>query len=123
MISKEEFIKIINKIIKFHEAENKIYEGFSILSTDFTGMLFDEEEQIIIELLQNIFEDNENNWISYALYEINDFKDYEDGCVKFDGINMSLRNAEDLYNILTYKQHEAHDDVDSQSESWDGSGD
>lgn len=101
MISKIEFVKIINQLIEFHKAEYGLNKIMSAFCSDYSGTCFDKEETIIVDLVQEIFKDKENDWIGYCLYELNDFKEYKDGCVKDEnGEIIKLSNAGELYDLL-----------------------
>ena len=99
-LSKEEFCKIIDGLQKneefFYEI-NKIFlkfgKGDLIYPTDL--------EDIIIDLLENMFEDRESQWISYWVWEENYGKTYKEGdAVEKDGTIIPLGTAEELYDFL-----------------------
>jgi len=53
-----------------------------------------------IELLRNIFND-ESDWISYYIYDLDFGKEYREGVVQDEnGQNVPLLTVEDLYNLL-----------------------
>ena len=110
MISKNEFVTIINKLMKIHEAEDMLHDALKILSDDFCNICFFAQEDIIVKLLENMFHDEDTGWISYCLYEVNDFKDCHDGMVKdADGNNIPLNNAGELYDLLMSNIHNKND--------------
>lgn len=98
MINKEKFISYINKIKELRDIYDAINEAgrklemFTIYDTEY--------ESLIVDILQEVFDDKENDWIGYFIYEL-DFSDkWEKGCVINNGVDMSLRNAGELYDIL-----------------------
>jgi len=97
MISKEKFIVYINKIKELRDIYDAINEAGSKLEM-FT--IYDTEyESLIVNILQDTFDDKDD-WIGYFIYEL-DFGDkWEEGCVINNGVDMSLRNAGELYDIL-----------------------
>ena len=99
MISKNRFVEIINQVIEFHKAERQLNDIIRVFCSDCSSTCFDRYEAIVFDLLQDIFEDNEKDWIGYALYELDDFK-RGDKYVKIDGESVWFRNAEDLYDVL-----------------------
>lgn len=61
---------------------------------------------IIIDLLESIFDDK-SGWISYWVFELKFGEDYQDGYVKDkDGNNISLKTADDLYDLLVENMEE-----------------
>ena len=53
-----------------------------------------------MDILQDAFDDKENDWIGYAIYELNWFSGYKYGTITFDGHDVPLRDAVDLYDLL-----------------------
>ena len=104
MINKEQFVKIINRLQEAYDIQNKVNEIFrnatdNIIS-DFAnsaGLMICHED-LIIELLENMFD---NDIISYWIYELNYGKNYVDGCVvdEHDEI-INIKTSEDLYDYL-----------------------
>lgn len=99
MINKKEFIKYIDKLKELREVEDAInlaggkLEQFSLC---FTG----QYETIVIEILEDIFVDKENGWISYFVYELDFGVKWKENCITMNGKNVYMRNAEELYNVL-----------------------
>ena len=98
MISKEKFIGYINKIKDLRELEHSINEigfGYNLFELN-TSVI----ETLLVDILTEAMSDKENGWIEYFLYELDGGVTYYDGVVKDNGINVSLRSPEDLYELL-----------------------
>ena len=62
--------------------------------------------EMVVDLLEFIFND-ENQWISYWIFELDFGKDYEDGWVtQKDGAVIPLKTVEDLYDLLVKNMEE-----------------
>jgi len=99
MITKENFIKYIGELEKINKAEEELGDVLSKFSREnrfFTLGCID----IAIKILQDIFKDHENDWIGYAVYELDWFKEYREGTITYMGDNVPLANAGDLYDLL-----------------------
>ena len=59
---------------------------------------------MIFSVLQEVFKDEENDWIGYYIYELDFGEKWHEGKVTDkDGIDIPLKNAESLYDILIEK--------------------
>ena len=98
-ISKQNFIKYINKLQELRSIEDAINEAGKILEFSIN---FGSYEQLIIDILTDAFNDDSyGSWISYFLYDLNFGSDWHEGCVtEKDGTNIPLRDAGELYNLL-----------------------
>lgn len=104
MITKEQFVRIINRLKEAYDIQNKVNEIFKNATDnilcDFTnaaGLMICHED-LVVEILENMFD---SDMISYWIYELDYGKDYIDGCV-VDEHNeiINIKNPEDLYNYL-----------------------
>ena len=69
MISEKKFCKIISKIQNTWEYQGKLNDFFRNNGVD--GYLFQPDcMDQVIELLEYIFHDEEDNWISYFIFEL-----------------------------------------------------
>lgn len=108
MISKKQFVKIINKMKAtddfVDEVNDKSRKLRGILDDSFLDFfdgngLFVAHSDIVVQLLENMF--NDNDMISYWIYELDYGRKYEDGCVEdFDGNNIDISTVEKLYDYL-----------------------
>ena len=113
MITKQEFVKIINRLRDYNDLQDKIQELFKDnidnQEMDFmnAGSICVGHETIVVKLLENMFNDR-GNWISWWLYEqdygrsvnIDDVFDKEIG--KF----VDLTTPEKLYDYLIKEMEE-----------------
>ena len=99
-INQQLFIKTIELIKK----ENKDNQQLSKhLNTFEPCDIINRLEYPIVKLLQHLTSDT-SDWITYYMYELNFGKDYREGTVTFDGINIKLKTPKDLWKILQNKQ-------------------
>ena len=98
MISKEKFIDYINKIKELSEIYGAINEAGRKLE------MFEihnwEHESLIIDILQEAFDDKENDWIGYFIYELEFGSKWGKGYITDNGVDVPLRDAGELYDIL-----------------------
>jgi len=98
MINKENFIYYINKLKELRSAEDKLNSAGEIF--DFS-ISFGEHEQLIISILEKVFQDDENYWLNYFIYEINFGSEWHEGCITTkDGVDVPMRDAGELYDVL-----------------------
>ena len=107
MITKKQFVEIINKLKKVNDFVNKTNDEArelddAIESDFFNAMsLSISHESIVVKLLEKIFNDNEGI-ISWWLYELDYGREYEDGCfIDEDRSYIDVSTAEKLYDYLT----------------------
>lgn len=109
MLSKKQFVETINFIKREREKEREFVRMLEKLSPGSycDCYLYDEYEQKMIELLENMFEDNMHD-ISYFCYDCNGLDKFEKkNCPKVN--NKYLYNSlETLYNYLV-KEMKSHD--------------
>ena len=105
MISKEKFVDIINKLQKVDNFVNETNEkarqlNYSVISDFFNASsLSISHETIVVELLENIFE--EWNVLSWWIYELDYGRKYKNGCISDKNGNIiDLSTAEKLYDYL-----------------------
>ncbi|MDY0316871.1 MAG: hypothetical protein RBQ63_03800 [Acholeplasmatales bacterium] len=104
-ITKQNFISYINKIKELQETEDAINSAGKNL-VEF-HISFAEHEQLIIDILEDAFDDQEFNWISYWIYELEFGIKWHIGCITDkDGISILLRDAGELYDLLVENMEE-----------------
>ena len=97
MISKENFIKYINKIQSLKKIEESINSAGKELEFSIS---FSEHESLVLNILQEVFKDKENDWIGYFIYDLEFGKKWHKGSITVNGKDVPMRNAEELYKIL-----------------------
>lgn len=104
MISKQEFVNIINRLRDYNDLQNKIQDLFrdniDNQEMDFmnAGSICVGHESIVENLLENMF--NDKNIISWWLYECNYGRDFSLGDLEVDGVEIDLTTPEKLYDYL-----------------------
>ena len=106
ILSKEEFVEVINKIQKIIEFDEKLHDlfyGYGCEAPEFPD-LYDP----LLKTLNKMFglEDEEDKYyisdIDYFCIELDFGKKYHPGCVtEGDGTEVDLSTAEKLYDYIT----------------------
>jgi len=120
MITKEQFCYYINEIKRHNEIADKV--NHQLRKFDFCSFGYGNYEDLLVNLLHDIFNDKpKNNYkhyesdISYFIYELEFGKKYKDGMIteKVDGkeINIRMSNAEELYDLLVEKMKEKEEGI------------
>lgn len=110
MVSKEEFVEIIDRLKEVNdfvdEVNDKARKLRDSVRSDFmnASSLSISHESIVVELLQDIFND-ESDWLGWWLYEENYGRDFKVGDISYEdeeGITIypDLGKAEYLYEWL-----------------------
>lgn len=100
MISEKKFCRIMSKIRNSWEYQDKLNDFFR--NNDVDGYLFQPDciDQAI-ELLEYIFHDDKNKWISYFIFELEFGKKYKHGMIiGADGTDIELSSPSQLYDFL-----------------------
>ena len=107
MITKQEFVDIINRLKDYNDLQNKIdklfEENIDNREMDFmnAGSICIGHETIVVKLLENMF--NDKDTISWWIYECNYGRDFSLGDLEVDGVEIDLTTAEKLYDYLVKK--------------------
>jgi len=104
-ITKKLFVEIIQAIQKQRKKDiansEKLGELFPSAFT--ANLLYDNEalESILIKTLEHIFNDEENKWIDYFIYELDFGKEYKtNSVIDKNGNEIKLSNPKELYELL-----------------------
>ena len=105
MITREEFIKIINNLKEtddfVDEVNNKAKKLKDAVMSDFFNAmsLSISHENLVVKLLENMF--NDTDIISWWVYELDYGRLYNKGCIRdCNGKNINLSDAGKLYDYL-----------------------
>lgn len=105
MIDKKEFVDIINKLKEVDdfvkETNAKARQLNDVIISDFfnASSLSISHESIVVRLLENMF--NDNDIISWWLYELDYGRSYRKGCFQDGkGKNIDISTPEKLYDYL-----------------------
>ena len=110
MISKQEFVNIINKLREVNdfvdETNNNARKLNDALISDFfnASSLSISHEIIVVDLLQHIF--NDKYTLGWWLFELDYGRKYTKGCfTEADGTEIDVSTAEKLYEYLINKEN------------------
>lgn len=98
MISEASFVKYIDKLKELNKIEDEINQVLKKL--EFFSISFMNHESLIIEILEDAFDDKKNGWLCYFIYELNFGEKYKEGCITFNNIPVPMSNAKELYKVL-----------------------
>lgn len=103
MISKEIFVKTMERLEALDKKMDAIDEAMHELSPDFCGFYIPEAFNIAIDTLTEAMGDNEE-WISYCIYEENWLEDFNlgDVTVMRDGneVDVDLSTWDKVYDFI-----------------------
>lgn len=109
--SKEEFVKIMNRLRDYNDLQDKIQDLFrdniDNQEMDFmnAGSICVGHETIVVQLLENMF--NAGDIISWYLYDLDYGRKYTKGCIsEQDGTPIDLTTPEKLYDYLVKEMEE-----------------
>lgn len=108
MISKEVFIKVIEQLENLNERMDKVDSAMKELNRDFCGFYITDIFDITIGLLEEVFNDKENGWLSYFVYERDWLHDYTlgDVIVIINGEAVKIESWGDVYDFLVKEMEE-----------------
>ena len=99
MISKETFVKTINDLKSLDDRMDAVYRAFKNLNPDFCGFYVTEVFDVVLDLLAEAMDDEEE-WISYFVYDRNWLKDFNIGDVEVHGVPVVINSWEDVYDFI-----------------------
>lgn len=104
LLTKQNFTYYINKLKELSETEEKLNSVSGILNFSIS---FGAYEELIISILEKVFDDEKNCWINYFIYELDYGTEWHEGCVTTrDGVDVPLRDAGELYDVLVGEMKE-----------------
>lgn len=107
MLSKEEFVRIMNEIKKIMQADEELFDAFQKLSKDNYVMTNRNSISLVLELLEHIMHDDEDcPDIEYFIYELDWGTKWESGAYAIDGNDVQLDTVENLYDFLVKTYNE-----------------
>lgn len=100
MISRKAFVKVMEAITKHDDFETAINDVFKKFDDD-SNIMSCGLEGAIMYVIQEQFDDLDDDWLGYLCYERNYLRDYELGDIQFaDGSSPELNNWSDVYDFL-----------------------
>ena len=103
LVNKNDFIKILNRLQNHTELQDKInnlFDGYiDNTEQDFcnAGSICIGHENIVVKLLEDMFE---TDLISWWIYELNYGKEYKPGCLTEKNKEIDVSTSEKLYDVL-----------------------
>lgn len=110
MITKMQFVDIINKLKEVNDFVNETNDRARKLSDSVMSDFFNAQslsishENIVIELLEDMFNDSE--LIGWWLYELDYGRKFKMGDLVDNGVEIDLSTPEKLYNYLKEKKYD-----------------
>ena len=93
----KEFKKHIENIQQVYENEAKLCR---ILKCNSPINFADDIADSTLELLKELFNDTEDEWIEYWMFDLDFGEKWRPGMVEIKGQDIKLQTIEDLYGIL-----------------------
>lgn len=106
MISKEMFVKVMQRLEALERQMDDVDAALHALSPDFGGFYVPEAISITMDMLHEMFDD-EDNLLEYFVYELNFLHDYKFGYVLDENDKpVDVGTWEKVYDFLTYNEEE-----------------
>ena len=100
MISKKAFVKAMKEITKhddFETAINKVLRDYD----DDSSIMSSGLEGVLMYVIQEQFNDLDDDWLGYLCYEMNYLRDYKPDCITLaDGSHPEINDWNDVYDFL-----------------------
>lgn len=106
MVSKETFISVMNWLETLDKKMDDVDTALKELSPDFGGFYIPDVTDIVVEILKDVFND-EDEWISYFIYERDWLHDLKLGDVTVDGEPIDLNTWDKVYKFLIKNMDES----------------
>lgn len=100
MISKEVFVKTMERLENLNERMDKVDSAMKELNRDFCGFYITDIFDITIGLLEEVFNDKESGWLSYFVYERDWLHNFKLGDITVYDKPIEINNWEDVYDFL-----------------------
>lgn len=106
MISKEFFVQTMNRLEELDEKMGKVDEAFKEFSPSFCGFYIPEIIDMTVDILREVFDDQEKNSLGYCVYELDFLRKYRTGCVTVDDQPVDLSSWDKVYDFLIESMEE-----------------
>lgn len=100
MISKENFVETMEQLEALDEKMNAVDSAFKELNGDFCGFYITDVFDITVSLLEEMFNDKENGWLSYFVWERDWLHDFKLGDIAVYDEPVEINGWEDVYDFL-----------------------
>lgn len=100
MISKETFIKTIERLEDLSNRMDVADRAMRGLCEDFGSFYICDAFNITTDVLREIFNDKENDWLGYFIWECDWLHKFELGDIEIGGYCVKIENWGDVYDFL-----------------------
>ena len=100
MISKETFIKTIERLEDLSNRMDVADRAMRGLCEDFGSFYICDAFNITTDVLSEIFNDKENAWLGYFIWERDWLHKFELGDIVIGGYSVKIENWGDVYDFL-----------------------
>ena len=100
MISKETFIKTIERLEDLSNRMDVADRAMRGLCEDFGSFYICDAFNITTDVLREIFNDKENDWLGYFIWERDWLHKFELGDIVIGGYSVKIENWGDVYDFL-----------------------
>nr|DAF80822.1 MAG TPA: hypothetical protein [Bacteriophage sp.] len=100
MISKETFIKTMERLENLNKRMEAADKAMQALCEDFGSFYICDAFNITTNLLSEIFNDKENDWLGYFIWERDWLHKFELGDIVIGGYSVVINNWGDVYDFL-----------------------
>lgn len=100
MISKETFIKTVEHLEDLSNRMDAADKAMRDLCGDFGSLYICDAFNITTNLLSEIFNDKENDWLGYFIWERDWLHKFEIGDIVIGGYCVKIENWGDVYDFL-----------------------
>ena len=116
ILTKEEFIKILDSMEKVSDFDNKVSEVYYKSGFDVTPPMNPSLESELLTTLNRMFKQEETDFytdIEYYVLELDYGKAWKPGMVKYNGEEIDLSDAGKLYDHLIRLMNEFSEDINN----------
>ena len=106
MISKEAFIKTIERLEDLSNRMDVADRAMRGLCEDFGSFYICDAFNITTDVLSEIFNDKENDWLGYFIWERDWLHKFELGDIVIGGYSVKIENWGDVYDFLVGEMRE-----------------
>lgn len=106
MISKETFIKTIERLENLNDRMEAADKAMQALCEDFGSFYICDAFNITTNLLSEIFNDKENDWLSYFIWERDWLHKFELGDITVYNEPIEINGWGDVYDFLVKEMEE-----------------
>ena len=100
MISKEVFVETIEQLEDLDNRMDAVDSAMKDLNPDFCGFYVTDVFDVTINLLEEVFNDKENGWLAYFIYERDLLHNFKLGDVTINDEPVEINNWENVYDFL-----------------------